>query len=732
MATLQEPQARDAGDTVRVELEVSGMTCGSCAVRVGRVLARQPGVEQASVNFAIGRATVVLHPGLVTLDDLAAAVAKIGYGVAPAPEEALPDESAEARRWLWRVALSWPLALVVLALSMTAMDVVWARWAAFVATLPVQFWAGWPFLHGAAVRARARTAKMDTLIALGTLAATGFSTVQLLRGPHTDLYFDTAALIVAFIVLGRWFEARARFRATGAIRRLLELGAKQARVVDPTTGEERMVPAGAVRVGDLVRVRPGERVPVDGVVVDGASAVDESMLTGESVPVDKGPGDRVAGGTVNAHGVLTVRATAVGSETALAQIVRLVREAQASRAPVQRLADRVSAVFVPAVVAVAAVTLAAWWVLGGEPVGGLTAAVAVLIIACPCALGLATPTAIVVGTGRGAAMGILIRSGEVLERSRAVDTVVLDKTGTLTRGEMALTDVVAAPGEDPQEVLAVAAAAESHSEHPVGRAVVAGAEARGVSPAGEVAGFAALAGHGVRATVAGAAVLVGRAALLAEEGIAVPDALADAASRLEAEGKTAVFVARDGRARGVLAVADAPKEGAAAAVAALRRMGLDVVMITGDNRRTAEAVARAVGIDRVLAEVTPGDKVAEVRRLQEEGHVVAMVGDGINDAPALVQADLGIAIGTGTDVAIESAGITLLGGDLMGVPTAIRLARRTFRTVRQNLAWAFAYNVAAIPLAAAGLLNPVVASAAMAASSVSVVANSLRLFRFGR
>jgi cation-transporting ATPase V/Cu+-exporting ATPase len=732
MATLQEPQARDAGDTVRVELEVSGMTCGSCAVRVGRVLARQPGVEQASVNFATGRATVVLHPGLVTLDDLAAAVAKIGYGVAPAPEEALPDESAEARRWLWRVALSWPLALVVLALSMTAMDVVWARWAAFVATLPVQFWAGWPFLHGAAVRARARTANMDTLIALGTLAATGFSTVQLLRGPHTDLYFDTAALIVAFIVLGRWFEARARFRATGAIRRLLELGAKQARVVDPTTGEERMVPAGAVRVGDLVRVRPGERVPVDGVVVDGASAVDESMLTGESVPVDKGPGDRVAGGTVNAHGVLTVRATAVGSETALAQIVRLVREAQASRAPVQRLADRVSAVFVPAVVAVAAVTLAAWWVLGGDPVGGLTAAVAVLIIACPCALGLATPTAIVVGTGRGAAMGILIRSGEVLERSRAVDTVVLDKTGTLTKGEMALTDVVAAPGEDPQEVLAVAAAAESHSEHPVGRAVVAGAEARGVSPAGEVAGFAALAGHGVRATVAGAAVLVGRAALLAEEGIAVPDALADAASRLEAEGKTAVFVARDGRARGVLAVADAPKEGAAAAVAALRRMGLDVVMITGDNRRTAEAVARAVGIDRVLAEVTPGDKVAEVRRLQEEGHVVAMVGDGINDAPALVQADLGIAIGTGTDVAIESAGITLLGGDLMGVPTAIRLARRTFRTIRQNLAWAFAYNVAAIPLAAAGLLNPVVASAAMAASSVSVVANSLRLFRFGR
>ncbi|MGQ0803288.1 MAG: heavy metal translocating P-type ATPase [Actinomycetota bacterium] len=714
-----------------VDLVVSGMTCGSCANRVEHALARQEGVAEAGVNFATGRARVRYDPEAVTLAELAAAVDAAGYVIAPADDRvdgADDEEEARAQRgWLRRVVVAWPLGLTVLILSLVAMEETWARWTIAALAAPVQFVVAWPFLRVAAERARHFSANMDTLIALGTLAAFVYSTYELFGGG--DLYYDTAAIIIAFLVLGRYLEARAKGRASSAIRQLLELGAKEARVI--VDGEERTVPVDEVQVGDLLRVRPGEKIPVDGEVVDGLSAVDESMLTGESVPVDKHPGDRVAGATINRQGVLTVRATAVGADTALAHIVRLVQEAQASKAPVQRLADRISGVFVPVVIAIAILTFGGWWFLAGDPSDGLVAAVAVLIIACPCALGLATPTAIMVGTGRGASMGVLIKGGEVLERSKRIDTVVFDKTGTLTRGEMTLTDVSPAPGTDERDLLARVAAVEDASEHPLGRAVVDSARDRGIAVAG-IDEFEAVAGHGVRARVDGVVVHGGRRKLMAEAGLAIPGVLEDTADQLEGEGKTAIFAGWDGEARGVLGVADTLKDEAAAAVDELRVMGVGVAMITGDNRRTADAIAAQVGIDQVLAEVLPEDKVSEVRRLQGEGRVVAMVGDGVNDAPALVQADLGIAIGTGTDVAIESSDITLLADDLHGVATAIRLSRRTFRTILQNLGWAFGYNVAAIPLAALGLLNPIIAGAAMAFSSVSVVANSLRLYRFRR
>ena len=717
----------------QLDVEIRGMTCGSCAARVQKVLGRQDGVVDAQVNFATSRASVTLDPQATTVDDLAAAVERAGYELAPVAEGRGDDhdaaEVAVAAAWLRRVLFAWPLAVAVMVLSMGFHHESWARWAAGVLTVPVQFWVGWPFLRTAVERARNLTANMDTLIAIGTLAAFWYSTYELFAGDHGALYFESAALIIAFLVLGRYFEARAKGKASRAIRALLELGAKEARVV--VDGQERTVPVDQVHPGDLLRVRPGEKVPVDGEVVAGASAVDESMLTGESVPVDKVPGDRVAGATINRQGVLTVRATAVGADTALAQIVRLVQDAQATKAPVQRLADRVAGLFVPAVMLVAAGTFAAWWLLAGDPRSGLIAAVAVLIIACPCALGLATPTAIMVGTGRGAALGVLIKGAEVLERSKRVDTVVFDKTGTLTEGKMALTDVQPGEGTDEEVLLARTAAVEAASEHPVGRAVVDAAVARGLDLA-DVDDFEAIAGHGVRAVVDGTAVHVGRRKLMAEAGLPVPAALEETADRLEGEGKTAIFTGWEGETRGVLAVADTLKADAARAVAALSDLGVEVAMITGDNARTAAAIAAAVGIDRVLAEVLPADKVDEVRRLQAEGRVVAMVGDGVNDAPALVQADLGIAIGTGTDVAIESADITLLADDLTSVADALRLARRTFRTILQNLGWAFGYNIAAIPLAALGLLNPVIAGAAMAFSSVSVVTNSLRLYRFKR
>ncbi len=717
----------------RLEFAAQGMTCGSCAARIQRTLARQDGVADAEVNYATGRAVVTAQTGDIDVDALRAAVDRMGYGLVPilAPPSDEGDDDAEAaRHWRRRVVIATPPTLVVLWLAMFAGEMgeqTWARWTQFVLATPVQFYVGWPFIAEMARRARHFTANMDTLIGLGTLAAYGYSVVALLAGGF--LYFEVAAAIVALLALGRYFEARARSRAGRALRALLELGAKQARVV--RDDEEVLVDLEQVRVGDLLRVRPGEKIPTDGMVVDGRSAVDESMLTGESLPVDKHPGDDVAGATVNTNGVLTLRATAIGADTALAQIIRLVAEAQRGRAPVQRLADRISAVFVPIVIVIGIVTFAVWWLAAADPLAGLTSAVAVLIIACPCALGLATPIAIMVGTGRGAELGILIRRIETLEQTRRITTVVFDKTGTLTHGRMTVTDLAATDEVDEDELLRIAGAAEADSEHPIGRALADAARER----AGELTraeAFEALAGDGVRATVDGADVLVGRHSLLDANGWMLDDALVEQAAAMEHAGRTAVFVGWDGAARGVIAVADEVRADAAAVVADLASMGLEVAMLTGDNRRAAEAVAAELGITRVLAEVRPEEKHAEILRLQDAGAVVAMVGDGVNDAPALVQADLGVAIGTGTDVAIESSDLTLLRGDLPAVPLAIRLSRRTYRTILQNLGWAFGYNVAAIPLAAVGLLNPMIAGAAIGFSSVSVVLNALRLRRFGR
>src|SRR6266540_5157019 len=703
-----------------LRLDVTGMTCGSCVQRVEKTLLKQPGVLECKVNLATAEATVRLGEDAAPFETLKAAVRGRGYDIEIHRDRQGDPHRKEERDWLRRVWVAWPLGIVVMLLSMFRMDAGWARSTAFALATPVQFWAGWPFIKGAAHRARTLSANMDTLIALGTLTAYVYSVWGLLA--HETLYFDTAALIMAFQVLGKYLESRARGRAGEAIRRLLELGAKEAHVV---RGErEFLMLIDQVKVGDLLRVRPGEKIPTDGVVVEGASALDESMLTGESVPVEKGAGDEVTGATLNTDGTLLVRTTRVGADTALAQIARLVAEAQGSKAPIQRMADRIAGIFVPVVMILALATAAGWLIATGQARDAILPAVAVLIIACPCAMGLATPAAIMVGTGRGAQLGVLIRGGEVLERSRRVDVVVFDKTGTLTEGRMRLVGVA---GDD--SALALAASVESGSEHPIAKAVVDGAAGRGtVLP--ESTGFRSLAGMGVRAEVDDKEVLVGRRALLEREGCEIPGWLAEDAARLEAEGKTVVWVGWDGKARAALAVADVPKPGAREVVGALHALGIQVAMITGDNETTAQAVAREAGIDRVLAEVLPQDKAEEIRRLQAEGRVVAMVGDGINDGPALAQADLGIAIGTGTDVAIEASDLTLIGGDVKGVVTAIGLARKTYRTILENLFWAFGYNVALIPLAAVGLVSPVLAGAAMAFSSVSVVSNSLRLRRF--
>ncbi|MFF5141904.1 heavy metal translocating P-type ATPase [Streptomyces sp. NPDC013157] len=761
-STAQTPIAppRPAGES-EVELLIGGMTCASCAARVEKKLNRMDGVT-ATVNYATEKAKVT-YPQGVQVADLIATVVKTGYTAEePAPPKPEQEQEAEAERdpelaaLRRRLLVSALLAAPVVLLAMVpALQFDNWQWLSLTLAAPVVVWGGLQFHRAAWTNARHGAATMDTLVSVGTLAAFGWSLWALffgdagMPGMHDEfrftvsrmdsastIYLEVASGVVALILLGRYLEARSKRRAGAALRALMELGARDVAVL--RDGREVRVPVASLAVGDRFVVRPGEKVATDGTVVEGASAVDASMLTGESVPVDVTVGDAVTGATVNAGGRLVVAATRVGADTQLARMARLVEDAQNGKAEVQRLADRISAVFVPVVILIALGTFGVWLGVTGDTAAAFTAAVAVLIIACPCALGLATPTALMVGTGRGAQLGILIKGPEVLESTRRVDTVVLDKTGTVTTGRMSLQAVYVAEdgGEDADEVLRLAGALEHASEHPVARAIAAGAAERsemGVPPAegwGRVGALPAVEhfenvpGRGVRGRVDGREVAVGR---LFD---AVPEELALARSRAEQEGRTAVLVGWDGRARGVLAVADAVKETSAEAVRELRALGLTPVLLTGDNRAVAESVAQAVGITEVVAEVLPEDKVDVVRRLQREGRTVAMVGDGVNDAAALATADLGLAMGTGTDAAIEAGDLTLVRGDLRVAADAIRLSRRTLATIKGNLVWAFGYNVAALPLAAAGLLNPMIAGAAMAFSSVFVVTNSLRLRTF--
>ncbi|MFF6785566.1 heavy metal translocating P-type ATPase [Streptomyces sp. NPDC012510] len=760
--TSAAPDTRPHGPasvpTSEVELSIGGMTCASCSARIEKKLNRMDGVT-ATVNYATEKAKISYADG-IGVADLIATVEKAGYTAEepppPAPPTAEGGDDARAagpavdrellslrQRLLGSLALSVPVVLMAMVPAMQFDN--W-QWLSLTLGAPVVVWGAFPFHKAAFTNARHGAATMDTLVSLGTLAALGWSLWALFFGDagmpgmrhgfeftiarsdgSSSIYLEAAAGVTTFILIGRYLEAKSKRKAGAALRALLELGAKDVSVL--RDGKEVRVPVAQLAVGDRFVVRPGEKIATDGTVVDGASAVDASTLTGESVPVDVTVGDAVTGATVNAGGRLVVEATRVGADTQLARMARLVEDAQNGKAEVQRLADRISGVFVPAVLFIAAATLGAWLGATGDAAAAFTAAVAVLIIACPCALGLATPTALMVGTGRGAQLGILIKGPEVLESTRRVDTVVLDKTGTVTTGRMQLQDVLTAPGVDEGELLRLAGALEHASEHPIARAIAAGAEDRaGSLPVPE--SFANVAGLGVQGVVDGHSVLVGREKLLKEWAIELPSELARTKAAAEAEGRTAVAVAWDGEARGVLTVADAIKETSAAAVEELRGLGLKPVLLTGDNQLVAESVARAVGIDEVIADVLPEDKVDVVVRLQKEGRTVAMVGDGVNDAAALATADLGLAMGTGTDAAIEAGDLTLVRGDLRVAADAIRLSRRTLATIKGNLFWAFGYNVAALPLAALGMLNPMIAGAAMAFSSVFVVTNSLRLRSF--
>ena len=710
-----------------LRFEVDGMTCATCAVRIERVLARHEGVEAAAVNLA-NTSAVVRPSGEVDIEDLQSAVEKIGYKITPHDPDSDPrdmvthyhdDETTQWRRFWFAAALTLPAML----LAMLGPNETWNHLVQGLLVTPVVFWAGWQFHRVALAQAKTFSANMDTLISLGSLAAYVYSIWALTAGEH--VFFETSGMIITLITLGRAFEARAKGRASTAVHRLLELGAKEARVL--VEGRERTIPVEQVIPGDLMVVFPGEKVPTDGVIEEGASSLDESKLAGESLPVDKVAGDNVFGATISQSGRIVVRATAVGSDTALASIVQLVEEAQGSKAPIQRLADRVSAVFVPVVILIAIGTAAMWMALGNDTTDAFRAGVAVLIIACPCALGLATPTAIMVGSGRGAELGILFKRAEVFEQAGKIDTVLFDKTGTLTTGVMTLTDVVT--DEDAAEFVRLVASVEAASGHPIGKAVALGADERDIDLVVPTE-LESLAGLGVVGTVDGRDVVVGKAKLAADKGLGVAERWADELARLEGEGKTAFLAGWEGVARGVVAVADTVRPESAGAVSSLVTAGITTGMITGDNQRTAQRIAAEVGVSEVIAEGLPADKVHEVRRHQESGRSVAFVGDGINDAPALTQSDLGMAVGSGTDVALEAGDVVLLNGDPRLVPTAISLADATLRNIKQNLFWAFGYNTAAIPLAALGLLNPMIAAGAMAFSSVSVVLNALRLKRF--